>query len=593
MCGITFIFDGYFNISSDFVDPLLIKNILSEFTKTNITGLQFLTSDCVLISMYDHNSKTSELYEVHFDTKSFQIKNVKVSQEILKCKNIKTLSHRGPDQYSEKQTEMGLFIFDRLSINDIENGEQPFDDGVNTFMCNGEIYNHKELEKIYNIHTKTQSDCEVVFGMLNKNHATFGSLDAEFACVYTNGKEVIAGRDRFGVRPLYVAYSADDHIMGFSSESKGFDGLFIQVPKLIKQFPPGCYWSSNSPKHFVSYHNMIKHKSKLHNEEVLYEKQVETVRTLVTEAVRKRVEMSSRPVAYFLSGGLDSSIVAAIGASLSNTPINVYSVGIRGGNSPDIEASKVMAKHLGAKHTIIEFDLEDAVKRVPEVIKTLESYDCTTIRASVPMYILSEHISKYTDDKVILSGEGADELFGGYLYFHNAPSDREFHSETLRLLQNIHQYDSLRADRCTAAHGLELRAPFLDLSLVDYVTTKIPSSMLHPSSNGGLEKRILRDAFCGMLPDDICTRQKNGMSDAVGYSWVDYLKEVSSEKVENNKIEYIVNTPLTNEELWYRNLYHSFYGETVISHEGIWRPLWNAESITDPSARMLKIFKDL
>jgi asparagine synthase (glutamine-hydrolysing) len=516
-----------------------------------------------------------------------------IFDEYYSITNIKTLSHRGPDQYSEKQTEMGLFIFDRLSINDIENGEQPFDDGVNTFMCNGEIYNHKELESLYNIETKTQSDCEVVFGMLNKCHSTFGFLDAEFACVYTSGKEVIASRDRFGVRPLYVAYSDDNNIMGFSSESKGFDGLLKPTPKLIKQFPPCCYWSSKSPKHFVSYNSMVRYRLKLYNEELSYERQVETVRKLVTEAVRKRVEMSSRPVAYFLSGGLDSSIVAAIGASLSKTPINVYSVGIRGGKSPDIEASKLMAKHLGANHIIIEFDLEDAVKRVPEVIKTLESYDCTTIRASVPMYILSEYISKYTDDKVILSGEGADELFGGYLYFHNAPSDAEFHSETLRLLENIHQYDSLRADRCTAAHGLELRAPFLDLSLADYVTTKIPSSMLNPSSNGGLEKRILRDAFCEILPNEICTRQKNGMSDAVGYSWVDYLKEISSEKVKNKLNEYKINTPLTDEELWYRNLYQSFYGETIVSHEGIWRPLWNPEGITDPSARMLKNFKEL
>jgi asparagine synthase (glutamine-hydrolysing) len=317
-------------------------------------------------------------------------------------------------------------------------------------------------------------------------------------------------------------------------------------------------------------------------------KHVYAVQTLLMEAVDKRVRNTERPVAYFLSGGLDSSIIAAIGASISTKePITTYSVGIRGSESPDLIHARLMAKHIGSNHHEISFSPEEAVAYLRRVICKLESYDCTTIRASVPMFLLSDYIAHHSEHRVLLSGEGADELFGGYLYFHHAPSLEAFQDETVRLLKNIHQFDGLRADRCTAGHGLELRVPFLDLALVNYVIAHVPPAHKSPSENHGVEKRLLREAFAHMLPREIVERQKNGMSDAVGYSWVDHLRAVAAPRYTHT---YVLNPPLTDEERWYREIYHEFYKDEDCAHAGIWRPLWVTE--TDPSARKLNVFSD-
>lgn len=507
------------------------------------------------------------------------------------------LKHRGPDAHTEHRTSMGLFIFDRLSINGIEDGGQPFkSEGETAMVCNGEIYNHKALQSLFKLDLLTGSDCEVVYQMLKDRFThlsdIFCLLDAEFACVFGSGDEIVAARDPLGVRPLFVAYADGNEVIGFSSEAKGL----TKVPEAtrIVQFPPGCYWSSDAPDSFVSYNALtLSTKQVPTDTSGNFQIHVQHVRDLLVEAVRKRVEMADRSVAFFLSGGLDSSIIAAIGASLSpDKPIVTYSVGVGGGDSPDLKAARVVAQHLGAKHVVVEIDPQAASERVGEVIRQLESYDCTTIRASVPMYLLSEYVSTHTDDVVLLSGEGADELFGGYLYFHDAPTDAAFHEETIRLLREVHQYDSLRADRCTAAHGLELRVPFLDKALVEYVTTRVCPEFKHPRSNDGVEKALLRSAFAHLLPLEIVNRQKNGMSDAVGYSWVDFLRSIASTKVGNNNNEFGVNTPLTDEELWYRNVFESEY-DRVTSHTGIWRPRWAPEGLTDPSARLLNCFKKI
>lgn len=500
------------------------------------------------------------------------------------------LRHRGPDAHTELRTSRGVFVFDRLSINGIADGGQPFASETETAMvCNGEIYNHKALETMFGVESRTGSDCEVLYRMLLQERPAedvFNALDAEFACVFGAGDLIIAARDPLGVRPLFVGYT-DDEVVGFASEAKG-----LPEATRIEQFPPGCFWSSDAPDLFVSYNNVLAFVPVPVDS---FETHVANVRDLLVEAVRKRVEMSDRSVAYFLSGGLDSSIIAAIGASLSppGKPIVTYSVGVGGGDSPDLKAARLVAEHLGAKHVVVEIDPRAASERVPEVIRQLESYDCTTVRASVPMYLLSEHVSRHTDDVVLLSGEGADELFGGYLYFHDAPTDDAFHEETVRLLREIHQYDSLRADRCTAAHGLELRVPFLDLALVEYVTTRVDPRFKHPRSNGGVEKALLRSAFAHLLPPEIVSRQKNGMSDAVGYSWVDFLRSIASTKVrhDHRRGEYPVNPPLTDEERWYRDVFDSEYQARVTSHAGVWRPRWAPEGLTDPSARLLNRFK--
>ena len=503
------------------------------------------------------------------------------------------ISHRGPDDHVRVSSKYGILLFDRLSINDIDGGKQPFELNDSYFMCNGEIYNHEELKQQFSIHTVTKSDCEVVHGMLASSstipyETTFSSIDGVFACVYTNRDDVIVARDPIGVRPLFMAICNNTgDVMGFCSEAKGLNVELSNVT--IRQFPPGCYWSMNTNT-ICSYKALslplMITDNNTNNNVPNYDMYM--IRQLLTDAVRKRF-MTDRSMGFFLSGGLDSSIVAAIGASISSKPIVTYSIGIKGGNSPDLNAAKIVAEHLGARHIVFEFDPMIASNCVEHVIYHLESYDCTTVRASVPMFLLSRYISIHTNDVVIMSGEGADELFGGYLYFHHAPNTQEFHQETIRLLTDVHQYDVLRADRCTAAHGLELRVPFFDKKLVEYVTNMDPSKKLPVN---GIEKHILRQAFSDLLPTEIINRQKNGMSDAVGYSWVDHLKEIASSQIQqmNSKV-FNDNKPLTDEEQWYRLLHDKLFNindNTVISNTGVWRPKWT--NVTDPSARQLDVF---
>lgn len=494
---------------------------------------------------------------------------------------VSSIQHRGPDNHQQLRTKVGVFAFDRLAINDLRpEGNQPFEDDDGVLICNGEIYNHSVLRSSVS-ELRSESDCEVLLKLLNDHGpAAFRMLDAEFACVYYDKRNntLYASRDPLGVRPLFVAYDKNDSVVGFSSEAKGLSMLSDAVR--CKRFPPGAYWDAqNGFTPFYTYATRACTQEK-------FGTHVEAVKNLLMEAVYKRVRNTDRTVAYFLSGGLDSSIIAAIGASISKEPITTYSVGIRGSESPDLIHARIVAKHIGSHHHEISFSPEEAVAYLHKVICKLESYDCTTIRASVPMFLLSDYIAHNSDQRVILSGEGADELFGGYLYFHHAPSHDAFQDETVRLLKNIHQFDGLRADRCTAAHGLELRVPFLDLALVDYVIEHVPPEMKSPGANGGIEKRVLREAFAHMLPKVIVDRQKNGMSDAVGYSWVDHLRAVAAPKCPDTV--YAVNPPLTDEERWYREIYHEFYEDSDCAHSTIWRPQWVTE--TDPSARKLNVF---
>ena len=490
-----------------------------------------------------------------------------------------TMSHRGPDNTKVYMHDGSVFVFHRLAINDIkDSGNQPFVQEETALVCNGEIYNCEELRRIAG--TEGGSDCEVIFSMLHINMnlvELVSSLDGVFAFVAKHNGIVIAARDPIGVRPLYYGYDCKGGVC-FSSEMKGLQG----VCEKIIEFPPGHVFSSMDSSVLGVNEGFTKYAQFALKPTTPYCST--TLNSLLHASVTKRL-MSDRPIGFFLSGGLDSSLIASIGAGVLGK-IDTFSIGI--GESPDVQAARVVAKHISSNHHEYTFTTNEAIEALRNVIWHLESYDCTTIRASVPMFILSRNIARDTDIRVLLSGEGADELFGGYLYMHNAPTPELFNEETIRLLDNVHAHDVLRADRCTSAHGLELRVPFFDRSVLNYITS-VSAKLKMPHKN--TEKYLLRSAFdqSGLLPEEILWRQKNGMSDAVGYSWVTFMRDYAERQFSNEEFRtyaarYTRNQPKTKEELLYRRIYTDMFGaHDNVPH--IWRPAWTDE--VDPSAARL------
>lgn len=467
------------------------------------------------------------------------------------------LKHRGPDASRSVTNGKCTMIFTRLAINDTsENGMQPFQyqpqSGwpVVNLVCNGEIFNHKELSQGDSNGT---SDCECLIPLIEKYGIFKASqmIRGEFAMCWTDGDRVVASRDPFGVRPLFYTKYAKDSI-AFASEAKELTGFGSK----IEVFPPGHIYDSYSDTFSCYYPCYWDNKNPL-------DVDLDRIRTGLEEAVRIRIENTDQPIGFFLSGGLDSSLIAAI-ANRQLQKIKTFSIGAP--DSADLKAARKVADFLGSEHTEVHFDIEEGLRNVEEVIRSIESYDTTTVRASVPMWTLARWVSENTDIKVIISGEGSDELFGGYLYFHHAPNVEAFSEENARRLKLIHQFDGLRADRCIAAHGLELRVPFLDVDFVDYVMSmKQDVKMV---KGGMIEKWVLRKAFEGYLPDELLWRQKDGMSDAVGYSWVDHLKQTGEHY---DKIFDRI----------YPGMHH------LISEK--WMPKW--VEADDPSARVLKVKK--
>ena len=466
------------------------------------------------------------------------------------------LTHRGPDAKRVTKNGKCTMIFTRLAINDLSSsGMQPFELtakhlGTVNLMCNGEIYNHRELVPESTPKALDCSDCECLIPLIQE-HGIFKAsqmIRGEFAICWTDGDRVMASRDPFGVRPLFYTRYAKDSI-AFASEAKELTGFGSRV----EIFPPGHIYDSYSDTFACYYPCYWDNKTP-------FDPDLKKIRTLLEDAVKVRIENSDRPIGFFLSGGLDSSLIAAIGKQAIGKKIKTFSIGAP--DSADLKAAKKVADFLGSDHTEVHFDIEQGIRDVDEVIKSIESYDTTTVRASIPMWTLSKWVSENTDIKVIISGEGSDELFGGYLYFHHAPNVEAFAKENIRRLKLIHQFDGLRADRCIAAHGLELRVPFLDIHLVDYVMT-----MNQKVKIGKIEKWILRKSFeNGYLPSEVLWRQKDGMSDAVGYSWVDHLKETGEH---------------------YDKIFDRIYPgmRHLISEK--WMPKW--VEADDPSARVLKI----
>ena len=485
------------------------------------------------------------------------------------------LAHRGPD--ATRVTKLGqcTMMFHRLAINDTsENGQQPFVRNNKMLMCNGEIFNHASFP----FNRMGGSDCECILPLVEE-HGIFSAtqkLSGEFAFCLTDGERVQAARDHVGIRPLF--YTRYDGGIALASEAKALRDF--DTP--IHVFPPGHVYDSFSDQFscwYPGYWDPIQFPS------------VPLLKIALTTAVRDRVENTERSLGFLLSGGLDSSLVCAAAAKLLPGRIRTFSIGTI--DSPDCRAARVVSEYLDTDHTEVPFDIQEGLQNLSNVIFSIESYDCTTVRASVPMWLLARHISRTTDCKVILSGEGSDELFGGYLYFHDAPSVEHFSAENARRLRLIHQFDGLRADRCLSAHGLELRVPFLDKTFIEVGMT-MDQSLKVPRD--GIEKWALRDAFRGDLPDDILWRQKNGMSDAVGYTWVSLVQQYAEDTISDQQFENICfqcvghNVPLTKEEALYRLMYWKHFGtddDHLISE--IWRPKWTTE--TDPSARKLKHFR--
>jgi asparagine synthase (glutamine-hydrolysing) len=519
-----------------------------------------------------------------------------LSRQEIKSINKKigfSLTQRGPDLTTpiiDKETN-SLFIFYRLSIMDTSsNGNQPFrpTEGRNIIMlCNGEIYNYKKLIKEHNLICYSDSDSEVILRLYEKYNdfnKIVSLLDGVYAILLFDNKELFLARDRIGVRPLF--YSNLEKELAVSSLVKPITNL--GNPKLeINEIMPGMiyHWKNIEDIPIITPISFpqLPERYKITN----MEKAIKDVRNILTHSVSKRIDCD-RPIACLLSGGLDSTIVAAILCKLIGSDrVRTYSIGMKGGT--DLKYAKIAADFLKTKHTEVFFTEEEGLEAIEEVIEAIESYDITTVRASVPMYLLSKYISNETDDIVVFSGEGADELFCGYLYFHNAPTPQDAKDESTRLIKQLYKYDVLRADRTVSANGLEFREPFLDNNLVEFAL-QLSGEMKQPQD--GWEKLILRKAFEDILPPEVAWRRKEGFSDgnsSLERPWKDciteYVDTIIDDEEFNNNSEF-----MSKEQLYYRLLFDIYFPNYDVNIVP-WMPKWSG-NLTDPSGRLIKAFDE-
>lgn len=510
----------------------------------------------------------------------------KGKDEELVQKLSKRMSHRGPDESDLHITENGhILSHERLSIIDLYSGKQPIKGTSTAYMVhNGEIYNHQELrDGVLKEHTfKTKSDSEVIVHLYEEFGYDFcNMLDGDWAFVVVDGDDFIAGRDPMGVKPLHYGIDERGRIY-FSSEIKSI----ADQCRTFSTFPPGHYYTPKTG--FVKYYKP---------EYEDYEKadqalDLALIRETLTEATRKRL-MSDVPIGVLLSGGLDSSLTSSIASRLlaeSGKKLHSFSIGLDA-DAPDAKAAKKVAEYLGTEHHEVHFTIEQGIEILDKLIWHLETYDVTSIRASTPMYFLSKAIAD-KGIKVVLSGEGADEIFGGYLYFRNAPSPVDFQKETIERVQKLFTADLLRADKSTMAHGLEARVPFLDKDFLD-MAIRIKAEEKMPKTYEGKEKYILRKAFDTpdnpYLPDEVLWRQKEQFSDGVGYNWIDELIEycaskVTDEQLEGASKEFPYNSPTTKEAYFYRKIFNKYYPQVSAAQTvRKWIPKWQEN--LDPSGR--------
>ena len=505
--------------------------------------------------------------------------------------------HRGPDNTKYRMESKNIFVcFHRLCINDIsEKGDQPLThpDHYNIILlCNGEIYNHKALIAANGFKTQSGSDCEVILHLYTKYgfKKTIEMLDGVFACTLIDLRDdetkIFAARDPIGVRSLYIGKN-DNGDIAFCSEMKSLHNLC----ESIEQFPPGHIWDNESGQYNCFYDLGLKYYNELPKEESL-EQVKENIRNLFTTAVTKRF-MSDRPIGCLLSGGLDSSLVAALLAKhYDKGALHTYSVGLEG--SPDLRYAKMVADHIKSIHHAVIVTEKEMIEALESDIYQIETYDTTTIRASTPMFLLSKYIKENSNQPVIYSGEGSDEASGSYLYFHNAPNEKAFKDETVRLMNDLCYFDVLRCDKSTAGAGLEVRVPFLDKDFLEYYMN-IESSLKIPKKDR-IEKHLLRSAFDGfnLLPKEVLWRMKEGMSDGVSSQkkgWYEIIQEhietiYTDEEFEVLKSKYKWNPPMFKEALYFREVFNKHFNGRDKTIPYYWLPKWSGD-LVEPSARAL------
>ena len=481
----------------------------------------------------------------------------------------KRLRHRGPDWSGIYDCKNAILGHERLAIVDPTSGKQPLISPSNNLIlaANGEIYNHSELRKPYEVsyRFKTKSDCEVILALYEKEGKSFiNKLNGIFAfAIYDQEKdEYFIARDHMGIIPLYMGWDGNGTFF-IASELKALEGICSK----IELFPPGHYLHSKDEAPTKWYHPEWNTYEAVKDNST----SIDELHDALADAVHRQL-MSDVPYGVLLSGGLDSSITSALAKKFAAKRIesgdtqsawwpqlHSFSVGLEG--SPDLAAAQKVAEHIGTVHHEIKFTIQEGLDAIREVIYHLETYDITTIRASTPMFLMARAI-KALGIKMVLSGEGADELLGGYLYFHKAPNAKEFHEETVRKLEKLHQYDCLRANKSLAAWGIEGRVPFLDKEFIEVAMRINPKDKM--ISDDRMEKWVLRKAFENYLPKSVTWRQKEQFSDGVGYSWIDNLKKVVGEKVtdeqmKNAHFRFPVQTPQNKEEFFYRSIFESHF----------------------------------
>ncbi len=507
-----------------------------------------------------------------------------LTKEDLKPYFDRTVS-RGPDMQRFITTQGAVLGFERLSIMGLsEEGMQPFEHDGNYIVCNGEIYGFRRIKeeliaKGYSF--VSDSDCEILLPMYELyGTEMFAKLDAEFACVIydAKSKQLVAARDPIGIRPLFYGYTEKAEIV-FASEAKNLVGLTGK----IYPFPPGYFYANGQ---FVQYHDPTHVKSVVKDD---IETVCKNIHDKLVEGIRKRLDADA-PVGFLLSGGLDSSLVCAVSSRILKKPIRTFAIGMST-DAIDLKYAKEVADFIGSEHTEVIITKGDVIKALPDVIHLLGTYDITTIRASIGMYLCCKAIHEQTDVRVILTGEISDELFG-YKYTDFAPSAEAFQEEAVKRISELYMYDVLRADRCISVNSLEARVPFGDLDFVDYVMSIDPEMKLNRYNKG---KYLLRHAFEGdYLPEDILMREKAAFSDAVGHSMVDHLKEYAETKYSDEEFKELSSkyehaAPFTKESLLYREIFEEYYpgqSEMVVD---FWMPNkdWEGCNVNDPSARVL------
>ena len=546
---------------------------------------------CGIVSIFNIKQQTHELRD----------KALRMSQKIR---------HRGPDWSGIYCGGSAILAHERLSIVDPESGGQPLfsPDRKQVLAVNGEIYNHQEIRRRYagRYEFQTGSDCEVILALYRDKGIDFlEDISGIFAfALYDEEKDAfLIARDPIGVIPLYIGYDSGGAVY-VASELKALEGQCERY----EPFPPGHYYWSREPGMKRYYRRDWFDYEAVKNNEA----SVDAIREALKDSVRRQL-MSDVPYGVLLSGGLDSSVVSAIAERFSEHRIedggqtraywprlHSFAVGLEG--APDLAKARLVADHIGTVHHEIHYTVQEGLDALRDVIYYIETYDVTTVRASTPMYLLARVI-RSMGIKMALSGEGADEVFGGYLYFHKAPSARDFHEETVRKLSKLHLYDCLRANKSLSAWGVEGRVPFLDKEFLDVAMALDPEAKMCPGQT--IEKQILREAFADMLPAEVAWRQKEQFSDGVGYSWIDTLKRITSEAVTDQQMAHAaerfpINPPRNKEEYYYRSIFAEHFpsdsaarsvpSEASVACSTAVALEWDAafRGMNDPSGRAVK-----